>query len=138
MHMLLIVNILLIKVIDMHLLRVMCGAKLGHEGAHEVLREVVDHFVGVLTDKHHLTQVGFGGRVAFEAVFVAALLFAGLAVPAQALEAFGFELVGDVFCGADFGAGHGGWWDSEEKEEESRVLSRYWRSLASVVGFCVS
>lgn len=45
--------------------------------------------------------------MAFEAVGVAALLFAGLAVPAQALEAFGFHLVGEVFVGSYFGFGHG-------------------------------
>jgi hypothetical protein len=32
-----------------------------------------------------------------------------LAVPAQALQAFGFHLVGDIFCAAHFGFGHGGW-----------------------------
>jgi hypothetical protein len=43
-----------------------------------------------------------------EAVLVAALLFADLAVPAQALQAFGFHFVGDIFGAADFGFGHGG------------------------------
>lgn len=46
--------------------------------------------------------------MAFEAVLIAALFLAGLAVPAQALETFGLELVGDRFCCACFGARHGG------------------------------
>lgn len=49
-------------------------------------------------------RLGLG--VAFEAVFVAALFGADLAVPPETLEAFGFHLVGEVFCGTDFGAGH--------------------------------
>ena len=31
-----------------------------------------------------------------------------MAVPAESLQALGFELVVEVFSGADFGAGHGG------------------------------
>lgn len=43
-----------------------------------------------------------------EAVLVATLLLADLAVPAQALQAFRLHLVGDIFRAADFGFGHGG------------------------------
>jgi hypothetical protein len=49
-----------------------------------------------------------GHGVLLETVLVAALLFADLAVPAQALQAFGFHFVRDIFCAADFGFGHGG------------------------------
>ncbi len=38
-------------------------------------------FAGVFADEQHLPDVGFGLSVAFEAVFVAGLLFADLAVP---------------------------------------------------------
>jgi hypothetical protein len=34
---------------------------------------------------------------------------ADLTVPAEALEAFGFHVVGEPFCAADFCFGHGGW-----------------------------
>jgi hypothetical protein len=54
--------------------------------------------------------------VLLEAVLVAALLFADLTVPAQALEAFGFHFVGDIFGAADFGFGHGGGWVAGESE----------------------
>ena len=46
--------------------------------------------------------------MAFEAVLVAHLAGACLAVPAQPLEAFAFELVGQVFGAADLGSRHGG------------------------------
>lgn len=48
----------------------------------------------------------FAVDVAFEAVFVTTLLFAGLAVPAEALKAFRFELVADVLERTDFGFRH--------------------------------
>jgi hypothetical protein len=44
--------------------------------------------------------------VHLEAVGIAALLFADLAVPPQALEAFGLELVAQVFGRADLCFGH--------------------------------
>lgn len=47
-------------------------------------------------------------RVHLEAVLVAHLPGADLAVPAQALQAFGFELVVEVLGRADFGARHVG------------------------------
>jgi hypothetical protein len=46
--------------------------------------------------------------VLFESVFVAHLALADLTVPAEALEAFGFHVVGEPFCAADFCFGHGG------------------------------
>jgi hypothetical protein len=49
--------------------------------------------------------------VAFKAVLVAALLRTHLAVPAEALKAFRFHLIGDLLGRAHFGAWHrgGGW-----------------------------
>ena len=44
--------------------------------------------------------------MAFETVFVAGLLLAYLAVPAEALQAFGLELVVQVFGRAYFGTRH--------------------------------
>jgi len=41
-----------------------------------------------LTDNDHLSQMGLGGDVHLEAVFVTALLLADLTVPPQALQAF--------------------------------------------------
>ena len=72
----------------------------------ELTAVVGDVFARVLADEQHLADVGFGLGVHFETIFVAALLFADLAVPAQALEAFGFEFVVEVFGAADFCFGH--------------------------------
>jgi hypothetical protein len=52
--------------------------------------------------------VAFGHCVLFKSVLVAALLLADLAVPAQALQAFGFHFVRDIFRAADFGFAHDG------------------------------
>lgn len=45
--------------------------------------------------------------MAFEAVGVAALLLAGLTVPAQALESFRLHLIRQILVGPDFCARHG-------------------------------
>lgn len=58
----------------------------------------------------------------FEAVLVSTLLFADLAVPAQALEAFGFHFVGDVFGASYFGFWHGGGVDGGDARV-ARVVS---------------
>lgn len=68
----------------------------------ELIAEVVDVFAGVFADEEHLPDVGFGLGVHFEAILVAALLLACLAVPSQALETLGLELVVQVFGTADF------------------------------------
>ncbi len=72
----------------------------------ELAAVVRNVFAGVLADEQHLADVGFGLSVHFETIFVAALLFADLAVPAQALEAFGFEFIVEIFGAADFCFGH--------------------------------
>ena len=60
----------------------------------EVPAEVVDYFVGAcLTDDLHLPRVALASDMAFEAILITALLFAGLTVPAKSLEAFGLEFV---------------------------------------------
>jgi hypothetical protein len=41
----------------------------------------------ILANDNHLSQMGLGGDVHLEAVLVAALLLADLAIPAQALQA---------------------------------------------------
>ena len=67
----------------------------------ELGREIGDVLPCALTDDEHLAEVGLGLGVALEAVLVAALFLADLAVPAQPLEALGLHLVGDILGGAD-------------------------------------
>ena len=116
MHMLLIPNILLIKIIHVHFLLAVGGFEELQEVALELVAVLVDVLFRVLADLQHAAHVRLGHGVLLEAVFVAALLFADLAVPAQALEAFGFHFVGDIFGAADFGFGHGGGWVAGESE----------------------
>lgn len=59
-------------------------------------------FAGIFADEEHLPDVRFGLGVHLEAILVAALLFACLAVPSEALEPFGLELVVEVFGTANF------------------------------------
>ena len=106
--MFLIRNVLLIEMVDVDFLLAMGGTQQLQEIALELVGEVIDVFSWVFTDEQHLADVGFGLRMAFEAVFVAGLLFADLAVPAEALEAFGFELIVEVFGGTYFCFGHRG------------------------------
>ena len=106
MHMLFVRNIFLVEMIDVDFLLAVRGPQQLQEVPLEVVREAIDVFAGVFAHEQHLPDVGLGLRVAFEAVLVAALLRADLAVPAQALQAFGFEPVVEVFGRTNFGAGH--------------------------------
>lgn len=104
--MLFVVNVLLIEVVDLHGLGAMASAKQFYEIVLELLGVLVEGLARVFAEDEHLTQVRLAIYVAFETVLVTALLFAGLAVPAEALEAFRFELVADVLKGADLGFRH--------------------------------
>lgn len=106
MHMFLVRDILLVEMIHVDLFLPVRGSQELQEIALELVAEVVDVFAGIFADEEHLADVGFGLGVHFEAVFVAALLLADLAVPAEALEALGFELVVEVFGAADFCSRH--------------------------------
>ena len=57
--------------------------------------ELVHEFFRVFGEHGHLPLVRFRLAVALEAVLVAALLLAHLAVPAQLLQALGLDAVGD-------------------------------------------
>lgn len=107
-HMLLVTDILLVEMVDVDLLLAVRGPQQLEEVALEVVREAGDVLARVFADEQHLPHVRLRLRVAFEAVLVPRLLLAYLAVPAQALQAFGFELVVEVLGGAYFGAGHDG------------------------------
>lgn len=104
--MFLIRNILIIEPIDIHLLFAMPRAQQFHEIALKLVGVLVDDFAGILADDAHVPHVRLGGNVAFEAVLVAALFCAYLAVPAEALKAFRFHLVGDLLRRTHFGAWH--------------------------------
>ncbi len=67
----------------------------------ELRGEVGDVPAGVLAYDEHLSEVGFGLGVAFEAVLVATLLLADLAVPSETLQSLGLHLVSDVLRGTD-------------------------------------
>ena len=110
MHLMLILNHLLINIVGIHPLRPVSTPQRLDVGRLEFARKVVHHPADVLAKDFHLAQVRIRGQVAFEAVFVAALLGAHLAVEFEFLEAFGFHAVGDVFGGASFGFWHGGSW----------------------------
>ena len=104
--MFLIRNILLVKMVDVDFLLAVRGAQELQEVALELVGEIIDVFARVFANEQHLADVGLRLCVTFEAVFVAGLFFADLAVPAEALEAFGFELIVEIFGGAYFGFGH--------------------------------
>lgn len=90
MHVLLVGDVLLVEMVHVDFLLAVGGAQELEEVALELVGEVVDVFARVFADEEHLADVRFGLRVAFEAILIARLLFAHLAVPAESLEAFGF------------------------------------------------
>lgn len=65
------------------------------ETALELVGVAVDEAVGIVAEDAHLALVALAHAVALEAVLVAALLLAHLAVPPELLEAFGFDSVRD-------------------------------------------
>lgn len=67
--------------ISMNTLRPMRRAKRINKILREFPTKALDMRFRVFADQHHLADVGFALNVAFEAVFVRTLLFAGLAVP---------------------------------------------------------
>ena len=78
MHMFLVCYILLIEMVDVNFLLAMGGPEELEEVALELAGVVGDVFSGVFADEEHLSDVGFGLRVAFEAIFVAGLFLASL------------------------------------------------------------
>lgn len=65
------------------------------EGGLELLGVAVDDAVRVLAEDLHLALVALAHAVALEAVLVAALFLAHLAVPAELLETFGLDSISD-------------------------------------------
>ena len=70
-------------------------AHMVEESTLEFFRVTADDAVGVLAKDLHLALVALAHAVALEAVLVAALLLAHLAVPPQLLEPLGFDPVRD-------------------------------------------
>jgi hypothetical protein len=63
----------------------------------ELAGEVGDMASSMFSYNQHLPQVCFGLGMTFESIFVSTLFLADLAVPAQALQAFRFHLVCNIF-----------------------------------------
>jgi hypothetical protein len=72
----------------------------------EFLRERVDIGAAVLGEELHLPPVALRLTVALEAVLVAALLLAHLAVPAELLQALGLDRVANRLQASDIVLGH--------------------------------
>lgn len=94
--------------IYLHLLVAVTSLEQLQEIPEELVAKVVDVLFRVFAYNEHLAHVALGLRVHLEAVGISALLFADLAVPSQALETFGLELVAQVLGRADLRLGHFG------------------------------
>lgn len=97
----LVCNIFLVKVIYLYLLVAVAGLEELQKVLKKLVAELVDKLLGVLAHDEHLTHVALRLRVHLEAVGIAALLLADLAVPSQPLQALGLELVAQVLGRAD-------------------------------------
>ncbi|KZL82013.1 hypothetical protein CI238_06107, partial [Colletotrichum incanum] len=107
-HVLLVGDVLLVKVVDLHLLLPVTRAEQLCEVAKELVAVLIEKLFRVLAHDEHLPHVRLGLRVHLEAVLIAALLLAHLAVPPQPLQAFALELVAQVLRRADLCFRHGG------------------------------
>jgi len=74
----------------------------------ELFREFIEGFAWIFAQYHHLSKMRFRVDMALETILIAALLLASLAIPSQPLQAFRFELVAEMFRGANLGFRHCG------------------------------
>lgn len=72
----------------------------------KIVAEVVDVFLRVLADDLQIPNVTLALHVTLESVGIAALFLAGLAPPAQPLQALRLHLVCDPFCTSGFRFAH--------------------------------
>jgi hypothetical protein len=79
--MLLIRNVLLVEVVELNLLLAVGGSQKLEEVALELAAVVADKLLGVLAHDEHLSDVGLGLCMHLEAIFIAELALADLAVP---------------------------------------------------------
>lgn len=110
MDVLLVRNVFLVEPIHVDLLLAVAGPQEQEEVALELFAVIVDELLGVLANDEHLADVALGLGVHLEAVRIAALLLADLAVPTKALEALRLHTVGDIFRRPNLGFAHAGLW----------------------------
>jgi len=103
---LLVGNVLLVDLVGAGSLRAEPPAQQLHVAVGELFAEAVQEFARIVRKEEQLALVGLAHRVALEAVFIAALLLAHLAVPAQLLQTLRFHLVGEVLGRTYLGATH--------------------------------
>jgi len=72
----------------------------------ELATVVADELFGILAHDEHLPDVGLGLGVHLEAILIAHLALANLAVPSQPLKSLGLELVIQVFRRSHFSFWH--------------------------------
>src|SRR6266536_1029847 len=72
----------------------------------ELAGELLDLLVWVRGDGHDISYMRFGLDVAFEAVFVPALLFADLTIPSEPLTSFAAHHIRDIFARSDLRSWH--------------------------------
>ena len=83
---------------------------------------VVDILFGVFAHEEHLSDVGLGLCVHFEAILIAHLALADLTVPSQPLKSLGLELVVEILRGTYFSFWHLGCGGLEVEEEVGNLL----------------
>lgn len=77
------------------------------ESVLELFRVSIHKTLRVLAKDLHLPLMAFTHAMAFEAVFVSALLLAHLAIPSEFLQALSFDAVSDGFGGEEVVLAHG-------------------------------
>jgi len=96
MDVLLVGDVLLVDLVGTGSLSAEPSAQQLHVAVGELLAEAVQELARGIRKEEQLALVGLAHGVALEAILVAALLLAHLAVPAQLLQALRLHLVGQV------------------------------------------
>jgi len=87
MDVVLVLNVLLVHVVGLDPFGAISPRQQSDEFRLELAGKVIDMLAGGFADDEHLPQMGLRGDVAFEAIFVTALLLADLTVTPKPLEA---------------------------------------------------
>jgi len=97
MNMFLVRDICLIEVVEMHTFGPMRRPQLLDKVALELARELLDLLIRI-RDGQDISYMRFSLSVAFEAIFVTALLLADLTIPSEPLKSFAAHLIRDIFA----------------------------------------
>jgi len=106
MNVLLIRDVFLVEVVELNLLLAVRRSQELEEISLKLAAVVADELLGILAHDEHLSDVGLRLSVHLEAILIAHLALAHLAVPSQPLKSLGLELVVQILRRSYFSFRH--------------------------------